>query len=379
LFGFRSPRVKRLFIVIVVLGASAAPVFAQSSSLSGILAEGWTALGTGDVAKAGKAADRALADAPRSAAAVALAVEVDIARGGPLAGLDVYERWLDGRRVDDAYVLRRIAQAHLKAVAKEKRAPASAEALKALTADGDQDAAAQLATAAASGGGQETVLLASIGDRHAIDALIERVQGLWPGKVTAIDALGNSGSPRAVPVLVKQLGDPQDSVRAAAAEALGKLGATDAIPQLKSLLNDPVSTVQFAAAGALYRLQDYSGVNMLDGLLTSEHATVRLSGAELMASAPSPTWQAVVKALLNEPDESVQLAAARLIAPYDPQAATATLDRLEQSGNMTIREEAAKTYVQRLAADFASLRRYLRNSDRVITVRAASRILELTR
>ena len=120
-------------------------------------------------------------------------------------------------------------------------------------------------------------------------------------------------------------------------------------------------------------------MNLLDGQLTSEYATVRLGAAELMSGTPNPTWQSVVKALLNEPDELVQLRAASLIAPYDPQAATATLERLGQSGNMTIREEAAKVYLQRLASDFASLRRYLRNPDAVIGVRAASRILELTR
>jgi hypothetical protein len=98
-----------------------------------------------------------------------------------------------------------------------------------------------------------------------------------------------------------------------------------------------------------------------------------------MSGTPTPTWQSTVKALLNEPDERVQLGAASLIAPFDPQAATATLERLGQSQNMTIREEAAKSYLRRLAADFASLRRYLRNPDVVIAGRAAARILELTR
>jgi HEAT repeat protein len=379
LVGLRAPRVKRLFIVIVILGASAAPVFAQSSSLSGTLAEGWTALGTGDVAKAGKAADRALADAPRSAAAVALAVEVDIAKGGPVAGLDVYERWLGNRRVDDAYVLRRIAEAHLRSVVSARKQPALTEARKALAADGDQAAAAELSKAASTGSSLEAAAAASIGDRAAIDAMIARLQDPMPGKVTVIEALGNAGSSRAIAPLMKLLSDPRQENRAAAAEALGKLGAADAIPQLRALLNDPVQPVQFAAAGALYRLQDMSGANVLDGLLTSEYPTVRLSAAEMMSGTPTPTWQSIVKSLLDESDELVQLRAARLIAPYDMQAAAATLERLGQSQNMAIREEAAKAYVNHLAADFASLRRYLRNADPVTSVAAASRILELTR
>lgn len=372
------PRLTHVLVALVVVSASVASLRAQSTSLTAILAEGWGALGAGEVAKAAKAADRALAEGPRSAAAVALAIEVDIAKGGHLAGLDVYERWLSTRRVDDAYALRRIAHGHLSAAVKARKEPARAEALKALAADGDQNAFTELANAAAAGGA-EAEMAAALGDRRAIDTLIGRVQGTMPGKVRAIEALAATNSPRAIAPLVSLLSDPREENRAAAAEGLGKLGARDAVPQLRALLNDPIPPVRFAAAGALYRLQDYSGINMLEGLLNSEYATARLSAAELMSGTPTPTWQAVVKALLNEPDERVQLAAAGLIAPFDPQAATATLERLGQSPNMTIRQEAAKSYMQRLAADFASLRRYLRDPDAVIAGRAAARILELTR
>jgi len=98
-----------------------------------------------------------------------------------------------------------------------------------------------------------------------------------------------------------------------------------------------------------------------------------------MAGTPPPSWQGIVKALLTEPDEGVQLGAARLIAPYDPQAAAETLERLGRSENVTVREEAARAYMKRVAGDFASLRRYLRSQDTVASVRAADRILELTR
>src|SRR5579872_5468814 len=266
--GLRATRLQRPFVVAAVAAVFASSVLAQGPGLAGILAEGWNALGTGDIAKASRAADRALADAPRSAAAVALAVEVEIAKGGPLSGLNVYERWLGGRRVDDAYALRRIAEAHLNSVVRAGKEPALAEALKALAADGDQQAAAQLSSAAATKGGQEAAIAASIGDRRAIDTLIERAQSPMPGRMAAIEALGGSGSSRAVAPLVTLLSDARQENRAAAAEALGKLGATDAIPRLKLLLNDPEQPVRFAAAGALYRLQDYSGVNMLDELMT---------------------------------------------------------------------------------------------------------------
>jgi HEAT repeat protein len=135
-----------------------------------------------------------------------------------------------------------------------------------------------------------------------------------------------------------------------------------------------------AAASALYRLRDDSGLNLLEELLASDHAAVRLGAADAMsAQPPSPSWLSVVRALANDPDTTVQLRAARLIAPYDPQLAATVLERLRGAENPAIREEAGRTFVHRVAADFASLRRYLRSPDPLTTVRAASRILELTR
>jgi len=365
---------------VLATGAVSVRLSAQAAAGTGAaLAEGWAALAAGDTAKAGRAADRAMNETPRSAAAVALAVEVDVARGGKVAGLDTYERWLAGRRVDDAYVLRRIAQAHLRAIARTPKVPGYVEALKALAADGDADAGTELASAMASGNPQASAALAATGNRPAIEALITRLQGPGGNKLAVIDALAESRSALAVPPLVQLLRDPREEHRAAAADALGRMGAATAVPQIKALMTDPVPPVRIAAAGALYRLQDFSGVNMLEELLNSEHASARLSAAEIMAGTPPPSWQGIVKALLTEPDEGVQLGAARLIAPYDPQAAAETLERLGRSENLTVREEAARAYMKRVAGDFASLRRYLRSQDTVASVRAADRILELTR
>ena len=348
-------------------------------SSAGALAEGWAALNGGDLTKASRAADRAMKESPLSASAVALAVEVDVVRGGTLAGLDKYESWLGARKVDDAYVLRRVAQGHLRWVSRQHAHPARLEAIKALVDDGDQNAGAELVREAAGGGLPEAKVLASVGDPRGVEMLIGQLRLPGGGKLAAIKGLAESGSKLAVAPLVELLTDVREDARAAAAEALGRLGASEAIPRIKPLLNDPVFPVKMAAAAALYRLQDYTGVSLLDGLLTSDHAAVRLSAAEAMAVNPSASWQSVVRALTNDPDTTVQLGAARLIAPYDPQLAASVLERLRGAENPAIREEAGRAFVQRVAGDFASLRRYLRSADTVTAVRAASRILELTR
>ena len=319
-----------------------------------------------------------MAEQPLNPAAVALGVEVDVARGGSLAGLDTYERWLGSRKVDAPYVLRRLSHAHLRWVARQQQ-PARLEAIKALVADGDQEAADALLQEAAAGGPSQAKALASLGDPRGVEMLIGQLQTPAGSKRSVIEALAESRSRLAVAPLVNLLTDIREDHRAAAARALGQLGASDAISRLKPLLNDPVFPVRMAAAEALYRLEDYSGADLLDGLLTSDHAAVRLSAAESMAVKPSPSWLHVVRTLTSDPDTTVQLGAARLIAPYEPQLAAAVLERLRSAENPAIREEAGRAFVEQVAGDFASLRRYLRSPDPLTVVRAASRILSLTR
>lgn len=368
----------------LLLIAASIIVFAQdphrpsaTSPLAAALSAGWSALSRGDVDKAREAAERALAAAPANAAAVSLAVEIEVARGGALPGLDVYERWLRDRKVDAPYVLRRIALAHLRWTAQQPHGP-RLEALRALVAEGDEEAAAELQKGAAAGGAAQARVLATMGDPRGVEMLIGHLQVPGGGKASIIDALGESRSRLAVAPLIGLLSDIREDHRAAAATALGRLGATEAIPPLKSLLKDPVVPVRTAAAAALYRLEDYSGIDLLDQLLASDHSMVRLNAAEAMAARPTAAWMGVVRALADDPDTSVQLGAARLLAPYDQQLASAILQRLRSAENPAIREEAGRAFVEQLAADFASLRRYLR-TDAITAVRAASRILELTR
>lgn len=343
------------------------------------LAEGWTALRQGNLPQAAQIAEQLIVDFPRSVAVVALAIEVDVRRGAALAGLASYERWLGSRRVDDPYALRRIAQAHLETIAANPSHGARIQAARSLAADGSAEARAELARAAANGGVVETQMLASLGDTGAVRDLVAQLQIDGGGKARIIAALVESRSPLAVPPLMDLLGNHREEQRVAAAEALGKLGAVQAVPRLQALLNDPAFPVRLAAASALYRLENHDGMNLLSELLSSEHGTIRLAVAEVMAVRPPATWSSVVRELTRHEDAMVQLGAARLIAPYEPELAAEVLARLGQSDNPAVREEAGRAFVERLAADFATLRRYLRSADGQTSVRAAARILELTR
>ena len=123
-----------------------------------------------------------------------------------------------------------------------------------------------------------------------------------PGLVTTIDALGRSGSPRAIPALVARLKDPRQEVRAASLEALGQLGDADVVPHVTPLLADTNMRVRVTAAGALLQLGDSSGIPLLQGLMTDPDPSTRLLAAEALKSQPDGGWLAVVRELATSED-----------------------------------------------------------------------------
>ena len=118
-------------------------------------------------------------------------------------------------------------------------AAARLEALRALAADGDGAAAAELSAAATAGGGAERRLLASIGNERAINDLITDLKKGTGNATSIIETLGQSGSKAAIPALVDSLRSPSPEIRGAAVESLGKLGNTlaayDLVPRIKPL------------------------------------------------------------------------------------------------------------------------------------------------
>jgi HEAT repeat protein len=365
-------------LAIAVAGRAMAQVTADEAN---VLAQGWALLAKGDAVQAGVIAARGLAEYPHSTALLALAVDADVVRAGWQAGLETYERWLGPKRLDNAHALRRIATAALMEASTTKaHARARLEALRALASDGDRAAAARLEAAASERSFGESRVLAESGNEQAIKILLAQLQQA-PGstKTSIIDALARSGSTLPVPALQSLLADPDDLTRASAAAALGQLEARSAIPQLQPLLKDPVFAVRMKAAGALFRLNDSSGLSLLLELANSEHATIRVAAAKELAPQPDAAWQSMVRGLAADPDPLVRLEAARLIAPYDQPLASSVLDGLMRHENIGIREAASTAVADQVASDFDTLRRMLRTDDLLVRVKAAGRILELTR
>jgi thioredoxin-like negative regulator of GroEL len=339
------------------------------------LAQYWTLIAQGRYEDAAKTVGSVLSRYPRNMAVLSLVVETTIARAGATGALDVYESWLGRRTMEEPGVLRRIARAFLYEWGRQTgNAATRTEALVALANDGDADAQAVLAA-----GVGTDVALATLGNAAAVHRLSTRLKSAEGLKLREIQLLAETGSREAVAPLAGVLTNPRPENRAAAAEALGKLGSAEAVAPLKPLLQDPHGAVRIAAAGALFRLGDPSGATLLEELAASEHAGVRRSAAILMASRPDGAWKALVRGLASDADPSIRLDAARLLAPHDPELARSILDSLATDSNLAIREEAELALADTSGSDFAVLRRVLRTGNGKAKVRAADRVLALSR
>jgi HEAT repeat protein len=355
-----------------VVAQDTVPPAAMPAAEAAALAEGWTFVAQGRYDDAAKATSGLLARYPRSTAALSLVIEIDIARRGADGALASYEAWLGGRPLDQPGVLRRVARAYLHEWGRQTSdVPARRAALQALVDDGDPEAGAALSAARGPSG--------EVGGGRAVDAIVARMNAAPGLKLREVHLLADTGSPRAVAPLVGLLRDPQPENRAAAAEALGTLGGQDALEALRPLLEDPHGVVRIAAAGALFKHGDSSGAPLLQELAASDHVGSRRSAALLMANQPDEAWKALVRGLASDPDPSIQLDAARLLAPHDPDRARAILDRLANDASLAIREGAALALSETPISDFPTLRRLLRAPAGRVKVRAAGRILALTR
>ena len=344
------------------------------------LANGWALLTQGNHAEAAQMAAQVLARNPRSIPALSLAIEVDIARAGSATALLAYESWLGARTLEEPGILRRIARATLQEFARQDRdVAARAESLKALAADGDQDAVALITAAAAGGGENDTRMLAALGNPEAVNRVAAQLKASQGLKLREIRVLAESRSPSAVTALVPVLTDPMPQNRAEAADALGKSGRPDMIPHLKALLKDPHGQVRLAASGALFRLGDSSGEALLREMAASKNVAERRAAAMLMSSRPDEAWKSLVRSLATAPDPTTRLEAAKLLAEHDPEFAISIFNTLRRDENLAIREEADLALAQSPVSGFHVLRQYLRTATGLVKVRAAVRLLVMTR
>ena len=373
-----------LLVVATPAAAQTAPPVVPPAAIpveeAAVLAQYWVLLAEGKYDEAARTVGQVLSRYPRNVTVLSLVVETDIAHGGATTALSSYETWLGNRTVEEPGILRRIARAVLYEWARQSTDnSARSEALIALVKDDDPNAIGVLTAMVQ--GGQESGLRAGarLQDPQAIDQIVARLKATPGLKLRDIQLLAESGSRRAVPALIELLADPQQENRAAAADALGRMGGPEAENALGPVLKDPHGIVRMSAAAALFKMGNFAGAAILHELAASESASVRGSAAAMMASQPDESWKTLVRGLLSDPDPLIRLDAARLIAPHDPGAARAVLDQLAFDGNLAIREEAELVLAELPISSMTELRMLMRNGRPLARIRAAGRLLQITR
>lgn len=378
---------KSLAILGVVL-VSALGVSAQDAprrpgampvELATQITQGWAFLAQGLFDEAYLKADAALRTDALNVSALALAIEVEIARSGATPALDRYEQWLSSRTVEAPYALRRVARAVLWDVARASTTMARSDALSALVADGDAEAAAALSQGMAAGQPIDVTTMARLGSEEGVRRVIAELATNPPNTLALVRTLAASRRAEAVAPLIQLLTDARIDVRAEAAAGLGALGDRDAAAALRPLLNDVYPLVRLQAAAALTLLDDSTGVVVLREFEDSEHDGVRIGAVKAMAARPDANWQSRARQLMGSADQVVSINAAALLAPHDPEAARAVLERHRSASNPAVREAAELALSGEVATDLPTLRGYLRAGDSALRVKAGARILRLTR
>ena len=343
------------------------------------LGAGWAAIASGDAGRAITIAASAIARHPRSLSIGALAITARLIDGGSAAALATYEQWL-GTGPDDASLVRLVALGLLREALGNVRGEAQQRALDALLAEGDAVViAATVAPIMGTGSVVALEGLGAIGDETAVMQLIAMLHTPVPmDQGRTIRALAGTRSRLAIRPLIAMLSDPLESNQIAAAGALAAIGAPESISALRGLLQSPMFSVRFASAGALHKLGDSAGTTFMRTTARSPYPMVRAQALEVLADAADASWIGSVRPLLNEPDPEVRLLAARLLAGHDDASARLIQD-LSHDPNVAIAEAARTAYAAYVATDFPTLRQFMKDSDALIRVRAAARVLELTR
>jgi HEAT repeat protein len=344
------------------------------------LEQGWACLAREDLPCASARANAALAAAPRSGAALDLAIEVDIARAGASSALDTYERWLGSRRIEEPAVLRRIAIALLKDLTRSTQDPAvRLAAYSALLDAGDPDAKMYFAQGVQRGSGAELRVMAARGDAGAVGALATALENeQLPNAMEGIDALAQSHSDRATQALLSRISDPRSEIRSAVATALGQTGDSATIPRLQTMLKDQSMQVRVSAASALYALGDTSGLPLIQQMAAADAPQSRLTAARALASHPDAEWGTLVQGLTSSPDQDVRLAASQLLITRDAGLGTDALVRLANDASGPIAQQATRTIAATAPLDLSDLRAYLRHGDPMVRASTAGRIIKLT-
>ena len=160
--------------------------------------------------------------------------------------------------------------------------------------------------------GKAVALLARLGPR-VVPRLLETLERAETAtqRWGAAEALGRIGDSRAVPRLIRALGDPAMTVRRSAMIALLRLEAMDAVPHVVRRLQDESGGVRVLAANVLGRFADPRAVPALVQALGDSQWYVRQAAATALGEIGDLRAVGALEKATHDPRKAVSRAAAR--------------------------------------------------------------------
>ena len=164
---------------------------------------------------------------------------------------------------------------------------------------------------------EATQALKQIGDRQAVDALLESLKYenwqddyivLTDVRSNSAEALGNIGDSKAIPYLIQSLDeDPDEEVRAKSAWALGKLNANEAVDALIKALNDEDWEVRKYAANSLGIIGDQDVLPYLIEALNDPDRQVSQYAAVALGKMKDERAIPILLESMDDDDDNVKL------------------------------------------------------------------------
>ena len=101
-------------------------------------------------------------------------------------------------------------------------------------------------------------------------------------KISAVNAMGKNCDPSWLPILFREMANPNAEMRYGAAEACGELGQEEAVPRLMELVNDPDTGVALAAIQALGKIGGVEAKRYLEQCLDDPEDLVKQAAARAL-------------------------------------------------------------------------------------------------
>ncbi|AKB52162.1 putative oxidoreductase/HEAT repeat-containing protein [Methanosarcina barkeri str. Wiesmoor] len=161
-------------------------------------------------------------------------------------------------------------------------------------------------------------------------------------RLSAAEALGNIKSETAVQLLINALNDENENVQRGAAEALGNIESETAVQPLINALNDENEDVRRSAVEALGKIKSETAVQPLINALKDEDDDLRWNVAEILGKIKSDTAVKLLINALKDENSHVRLSAAEALGNIKSETAVQLLINALNDENEDVRRSAVE-------------------------------------